>query len=280
MIIEQKREQIVIDYQGSGLTPGKTAPYFDSFVLKNDTSADRHPCIVVCPGGGYHFVSDREAEPIATQFVAAGFSAFILHYSVVPAKFPCALIELSALMKHIRENADNYQIDPNKIAVIGFSAGGHLAGSLGAYWNNADIQRKSSIQNDENRPNALILSYPVITGGEKAHRGSVRHLMGDDCTQEDIDTFSLEKHVTAAFPPTFLWHTAADASVPVENSLMMASALSAEKIPFELRIYPHGQHGLSLANEVSWEQNENLIIPRVQEWMGAAISFLKEVAFS
>ena len=279
MILEQKRTDLKLDYQKLGLTPGVNSPYYKEFILKNDTSAERHPCIIVCPGGGYHFTADREAEPIALQFVATGFSAFILHYSVTPARFPCSLIELCYLIKHVREHAEEYQIDPKRIAVIGFSAGGHLTASLGAYWNNPEIQALLDIENDENKPNGLILSYPVITGGEKAHKGSVKNLMGEDYTEQDVMTFSIENHVTEHFPKSFIWHTASDAGVPVENSLYLAAELAKHKVPFELKIYPYGPHGISLANELTYEQKEQLIVPRAQSWIREAISFLKEVAF-
>lgn len=280
MKITQNRHEVKIDYEKLGLTRGDKPAYYDSFLLKNDTSADKHPCIVVCPGGAYKTTADREAEPIAMQFMAAGFSAFILHYSALTARFPTALVELAGLIRSIRENADEYEIDPDRIAVIGFSAGGHLVASLGAFWNDPKICALAGCTGEESKPNGLILGYPVITGGEFAHRGSLNYLMGEDHTIQDEELFSLEKHVTSSFPKTFIWHTAADAGVPVENSLLLSMALSKADVPFELRVYPYGPHGISLANEVSWEQQERLIVPRAQSWIRDAISFTKDIAFS
>ena len=283
MKIVTETKKIPLDYEALGLIRDSVDAYYDSYILKSEPLElhATHPCIVVCPGGGYKGTAPREAEHIATQFIAKGFSAYILRYSCDNAKFPCALTELSWLLKHIRENAEENNIDPNRIAVIGFSAGGHLVASLGAFWNDPEIQALAGVNGEENKPNGLILGYPVISGGDFAHKGSLKRLFGEENAEDPaiIEKFSLENHITPAFPPAYIFHTAADASVPVENSLMLAMSLSREKIPFELKIFPEGPHGLGLANWQTCEGRENLIIPRAEGWAEEAISFITDIAF-
>ncbi len=283
MKIVTQTNKIPLDYAKLGLIKDSKDAYYDAFILKSEPLElhQKHPCIVVCPGGAYKGTAPREAEHIATQFIAKGFSAYILRYSCDEAKFPCALTELSWLIKHIRDNAEENHIDPDRIAVIGFSAGGHLVGSLGAYWNDPEIQKLAGVSGEENKPNGLILGYPVITGGEFAHKGSLKNLFGADKAEDPdiIEKFSIEKHITPTFPATFIWHTASDAGVPVENSLLLAMSLSHEHIPFELKVYPYGPHGLALANWQTSEGKENLLMPRAEGWVQEAISFVTDIAF-
>ncbi len=203
--------------------------------------------VLICPGGGYESTNTREGEPVALQFTAAGLHAFVLSYSVAPWQHPQPLLDLARAMNILRSHAASWQIDPEKIAVCGFSAGGHLAASLGVHWEQPYLADRAGLERGQNRPNALILAYPVISAGEFAHRGSFVRLLGEDVSEETLRELSLEHQVNAGTPPTFLWHTADDAVVPVENALLFAGGLRARQIPFELHIYPHGMHGLSLA---------------------------------
>ena len=206
------------------------------------------PLIIVCPGGGYRFTSAREADPIALQFNAMGYHAAILRYSVSPgAHFPTALLELGNLLSQIRSHSEEWHVDPDRIAVIGFSAGGHLACSYCCLWNEPWVAETLGVPTEQLRPNGMLLSYPVITSGEKAHQGSFQELLGDEYEARK-DELSLEHRVTEAVPPAFIWHTWEDGSVPVENSLLLVSALAAKKIPCEFHVFQHGGHGLSLAN--------------------------------
>lgn len=230
----------------------------------------KRPAILVCPGGGYEFCSPREAEPIAIRYNAAGFHAFVLNYSVAPARYPSALEEASMAVSLIRKNAEEWRVKTDNIAVIGFSAGGHLAGSLGVFWNSDPIKTADG----RNKPNAVILAYPVITSGEYAHRGSFEKLCGSD--EELIARMSLEKQVTKDTPPMFIWHTFEDKSVPVENSLMMASALRKENIPFELHIYPKGEHGLSTAQKDVGITGEG-ISSGIEDWVGQSMNWLGDL---
>lgn len=224
-----------------------------AFGILHDNSLEmparsQRPCVVVCPGGGYEMVSDREKDPIALAFNAAGYQVFTLTYSVKErARDFQPLIELSRLIMAIRENAGAWSVIPDKIAVIGFSAGGHLAASLGTLWNHPDLRKAMGIAAPDNAPNALILSYPVISAGPNAHQGSLLRISGGD--PERAKFFSLENHVGPHTPPTFLWHTEDDPVVPVENTLLFCNALRQHGISFESHIFAHGQHGLSLCNE-------------------------------
>lgn len=222
-------------------------PSLTTYVLDEPLETKRkRGAVLVCPGGGYAMCcSSREGEPIALMFNAAGFHAFVLDYSVAPHVFPDALFEASEAMKFIRKNAEEWGIDEDKIAVCGFSAGGHLAASLATLWNS---EKAVKCDDQKNKPNAAILCYPVISSGEKAHRGSFDNLLGENKNDEKmLEYVSLENQVSADTPPTFLWHTFSDEAVPVENSLMFANALKKNDVPFEMHIYPKGSHGMSLA---------------------------------
>lgn len=249
----------------NGYTPTLTTYILDK--IRNDT----RPAVLICPGGAYGGCADIEAEPIAMRFMAAGFHAFILRYSVYPNKYPKALEEVSKSVQIIRQNAGEWHIDKDKIAVCGFSAGSHLACSLGVFWNQESIKTAD----ESNKPNAMILSYPVITSGEKAHRGSFDNLCGDN--PELVEKMSLEKRVTKDTPKTFLWHTFADQAVPVENSLLFANALREHDIPFELHIYPEGRHGLALAIPDTGLTKDDVVSTNVKGWIDLACNWLWEV---
>lgn len=203
---------------------------------------DKRPCMIVCPGGGYGFISQREAEPIALQFLPQGYNVFTITYSIAPHRFPTQLCEVAALMELIYKNADEWNCDTEKIAIIGFSAGGHLAAHYSTMF---DCKEVREVFPESKSVNASVLCYPVISvvGG---HIGSFHNLIGkQDISPEETEYFSCEKNVKDTTPPAFIWHTAEDTCVPVKNSLMYAGALSEHKVPFELHIYPFGAHGLS-----------------------------------
>lgn len=243
--------------------------------------AEPKKCVLVLPGGGYQFTSDREAEPIAKAFFAANMNACVLRYSVgADAANYNPLADACRAMQIIRENAAAWNINPNQIVVCGFSAGGHLAASIGTLWHLDLLSERLGCSNDLFKPNGMILSYAVITANDKAHRGSINSLCGKpNPTEEEANRFSLEKHVDERTCPAFLWHTATDNAVPVENCLYMSEALAAKKIPFEVHIFPTGGHGLSLATpEVSG--NAGGIMPYVARWIEFAIKWINESLFA
>ena len=243
----------------------------------NKSAPDRkRPMVIVCGGGGYENISDREQEPIVLQFLAMGCNACLLEYSVAPNVFPTALLELASAVALVRRYAGEWMVDRNKIITCGFSAGGHLAASLGVFWNREKVHRLLNARPEDVKPNGQILCYPVITAGEKAHRGSVEKLLRIDCEdKEKLDLVSLEKQVTSDVPKTFLWHTLTDQAVPVENSLYFADALHKNGVNFELHIYPMGGHGLSLATEETGGTDEDMILPYFAGWIDMVKAWMK-----
>lgn len=233
----------------------------------------KRPSVVICPGGGYEHLSDREAEPIALVFASMGFNAFIVWYRIAPHRHPAPVQDVAAAVAWVRAHAEDFCASEDAIAVMGFSAGGHAAGSLGVRWHDEALMADCGLTCEAVRPNAMVLCYPVINGGEFAHRGSFVNLTGT----EDISTHeahSLETLVTDQAPPTFLWHTFDDGAVPVENTLMMASALRKHGVMTEVHIFPYGGHGLALANPLtSLSPGQNL--PECAEWVNMAARFLR-----
>lgn len=232
--------------------------------------------IIICPGGGYEFTSDREAEPIALKFVAQGFNAVVIRYSIAPVRYPTALLELAETVGYVREKEKEWNVDTEKVIVCGFSAGGHLAGSLGVLWNNEIIEKYLDIKNEEVKPNAMILCYPVISSGEFAHKGSFDSLLGEKEAEISRENLSLEKLVSIETPKTFLWHTFDDGTVPVQNSLLFSNALASNKVQFELHIYPSGVHGLGLCEEITaMNGRSEHINSHIASWFNLACQWIK-----
>lgn len=236
------------------------------------------PGVVLVPGGGYHDVVDHEQECIATQFLARGYHAFILDYTVnkggTRPLHALPLEQLADAMALIRSHAGEWNLNPDRLAVAGFSAGGHLAGSLAVHWHRDWLYQRTRLAPEAIRPDAVILSYPVITTGSLAHRGSITHLLGEDPSEEELHLFSLEKQVTENVPPIFLWHTQEDEFVPVAGSLLFADACIRENVPLELHIFPKNHHGLSLATaETAWIPVS--VDPHIANWFPLCIEWLE-----
>lgn len=214
--------------------------------------SEERPAMLVVPGGAYCVVSPTEGEIVAKSFYQAGYNAFVLTYTTdilvrEPLKMQ-PLQDISRAVRVIRRRAEEFGICPEKVAVCGFSAGGHLAGSLCVHY--GDIEDPDSeYAGISNRPDAAVLSYPVITSGEYAHRGSFEALLGKEASREELEYMSLEKHVTPQTPPCFLWQTVEDKTVPVENSYLFAQALKEAGVPFAHHVFARGEHGLSLADQ-------------------------------
>ncbi|MBE6885468.1 MAG: alpha/beta hydrolase [Ruminococcaceae bacterium] len=256
------------------------APSISCYIPEILSSAKREEprkAVIVCPGGAYVMRSDREGEPIALAFAAAGMAAFVLNYSVVPATYPQALCEAAEAVALVRSHAEEWQIDPKGILVCGFSAGGHLAGSIGTLWDRPEITEALGGKSEDYRPDGMILSYPVISWGEYADGDSIQNLLGEAFSEERAERVSLEKWVTEKTPPAFLWHTASDEAVPVQNSLLYAMAMAKCGNRVELHIYPDGPHGLALSNEITANRTElsGFIHPECTGWINEAIRFAK-----
>lgn len=250
--------------------------WLDTYIT-NPSPTYARKSVLVIPGGSYEFVTlDHEGEPIAHAFLAHGYNAFVLNYSVNRKRcYPEQLIEASAAIKYIRDHAKEFGQDPEKVFAIGFSAGGHLCGSLGTLWHRKEVYDALDMPFGYNKPTGVMLIYPVITVERPySHRPSFRNLWGnDDPSQEQLDYVSLEKQVDDKTVPAFFMHTANDMLVPVMNSLLLAQAYSKANIPFELHVYPEGRHGVSLATEATCDGNEDWIKPNVAGWIDLAITW-------
>ena len=229
------------------------------------------PAILILPGGGYAWCSRREADPVAMQFLQAGYNVFTLYYTcrsdeTVPALRWQPLIDAAGAILHIRCNAEQFGTDPAKIAICGFSAGGHLALSAAVL----NIPGETAQQ----RPNAVILGYPVVTAGEFAHRGSFVQLAGsEDAAAQQV--FTLEDQVTSDTPPVFVWHTMEDKTVPVENTLLLLAALRRAGVPCEAHLFEKGAHGTSISTaEVdAADPHRAHWVALCLEWLGETFGF-------
>ena len=236
----------------------------------------RRPAVLILPGGGYSRVSPREAEPVALRFIARGYAAFVLEYSCAPLHFPVSLREAALAVRYIREHAMDFEVNPRMVAAVGFSAGGHLCGTLGMLYDApevADLGTPGLL-----RPDALGLCYPVAVSWGHTHEGSFQNISaGDPALRSRL---SLEKLVRPDMPPVFLWHTRDDASVPCRNSLILAAALEEAGVDFTFHLYRHGCHGLSTADEMVYPAHG---VPQsswdVPGWVEAMLLFFGEIGF-
>jgi len=221
------------------------------------------PAVIVCAGGAYRWLSPREQDPIALRFFAEGYQTFLLKYTVGEgASGLRPLRELAETVRTLRRNAESWHIQPQHIAVLGFSAGGHLAGSLACLW-----QREELGLGGECRPDAAVLCYPVISAGEFAHRESIETVTGGDAALREL--LSLENQVTACMPPCFIWHCVGDESVPVENTLLFTTAMQRAGVRYECHLFSGGAHGVSVCNR-EVESPE----PAATAWVGLCKSWL------
>ena len=268
--------------------------------IQNDTprikNSSRRPAVLVLPGGGYEFISETEDEPVALAYAAAGFQAFTLEYSVgKTGVFPVPETEVMQALAAIRARAAEWFTDTDKIALVGFSAGGHLAASVGVHWIRKELAEAAGVAAEEGRPNALVLVYPCISAGEYGYPG-ISSVHGRDLTTEEKALLNVQNYVGAHTPPAYLCHTAEDTCVPAMNSLLFAEALAKNKIPFEVRIFKDGPHGMSLGTRAVRPSPESLpeesrkllgnekiaaylkkAAAKFSAWTEESISFLREI---
>lgn len=240
---------------------GSTIPYWDDFFIEEGETEPRIPVItaypansqgavVIFPGGGYAMRAEHEGWEYAEWLQGIGITSFVVDYRVAPYKHPAQISDAMRAVRYARHYADKYGYKKDKIAVMGSSAGGHLAGSVSVHFDKKIYDNTDEIDKESCRPNATILCYPVIDMFEYRHDGSRQNLIGVRALHEMKEFMSLYKHISYDTPPAFIWHTAEDQAVPTENSLLYADALSKKQIPYELHIYPYGHHGLGLSREL------------------------------
>ncbi|WP_238917762.1 alpha/beta hydrolase [Clostridium sp. YIM B02555] len=286
-----------------------------SYILDNseEIKLKKRPAIIICPGGGFLYTSDREAEPIAMKFAGEGYNTFVLRYGTyfnnskldfnnLPkeiegnkgVKYPQPLFDLAKAILTVRENSERWSIDSEKIFLCGFSAGGYVAASLGVHWQDELLKRKFDVDNELFKPNGMILGYPVLdyalmkevlveTNDKFLHefwRVSNDSIFGEpEPSNEYIEKLALTNYITEKTPPTFMWHTANDGLVSVRNTLNFANELSKTKIPYELHIFEDGWHGLALCDEVT-ANGDGHINPEVKVWFDMALAWLKKYSFN
>lgn len=268
----------IIPLHEAGSLPGAC---FETYFIEEseEYKIKKRPAVIICPGGGYCYLSTREGEIMAMQYFAMGYQTVVLKYSIAPAVYPAALTEAARTVLTLRENAEKWHIDADHIVVVGSSAGGHLAASYGMFWSEDWLRERMGLteaQKELLRPQGMILNYPVITSGKFAHRDSFKNLLGDRY-DELVEKMSLETRVNTDTPPAFIWHTFTDGCVPVENSLLLVSAMKEAGIPTEFHMYPEGGHGIGLANKLTETSYECEVIPACQTWLGMAHTWLDNI---
>lgn len=250
-------QQIELELAGGGVLTVSLRASLDAM-----PAVKQRPLVLVVPGGGYNHVSPREGDPVALQFAAAGYHTAVLDYAICEkARDYLPMRQLAQAIGLVREHAAAWHVLPDKIAVCGFSAGGHLALSSAVL----DIPGAKT----QPRPNAVILGYPVVSAGKYAHRGSFAQLAGtaDRAAQQ---AFGLEDMITPETPPVFVWHTMEDETVPVENTLLLVSALHAAGVPCEAHLFEKGVHGTSISTvEVDRpSRHRHHWVELAVEWLG------------
>jgi acetyl esterase/lipase len=233
------------------------------------TSKDPKTCVVICPGGGYRILaSSHEGYDIAAKFNEIGVSALVLYYrlpedSAQVEKKYAPLQDAQAALALVRENAAKWNVDPNKVGIMGFSAGGHLAATASTHF----TKDYTGILPGVNlRPDFSILLYPVISVRSFGHGGSSQNLLGKNPSEEDLHLFSNEEQVSPQTPKAFLVHAADDNAVPLKNSLLYAEKLTANKVPVDLHVYAKGGHGFGLNNKTT---SGDLWFDRLISWLKA-----------
>lgn len=230
--------------------------------------------IVVCPGGGYGGLAAHEGHDYALWLNQQGVTAFVLKYRLGSQGYrhPTMLNDVSRAIRLVRTRAGEWDVDPNKVGVMGSSAGGHLASTILTHFDAGDAEAADPVERASSRPDLGILCYAVITMGSDTHAGSRRNLLGDSPSPELIELLSNEKQVTRETPPCFIWHTEEDGAVKVENSLEFALALRRHEVPFDLHVYEKGRHGIGLADKPPFEN--------VHPWANDLKFWLKQRGFA
>ncbi|MEK4059976.1 MULTISPECIES: alpha/beta hydrolase [unclassified Paenibacillus] len=237
-------------------------PVLNGYVLEK---GEPRGAVIILPGGAYCERAAHEGEPVARWLNGLGVSAFVLDYRVSPYRHPAPLLDAQRAIRYVRLHAAEWGIDPERVGILGFSAGGHLASTAGTHFDQGDSGAEDPVERMSSRPDFMILCYPVINLGSSGHIRSRTNLLGSDPSEEEILLLSNELQVSPDTPPAFLWHTSDDPGVRVEHSLHFAGALSRHGVPFELHSFMTGLHGLGLAEDH----------PEARAWPGLCAAWLK-----
>ena len=254
--------------------------FIDTYVANASKKRD---ALLVIPGGGYGTVcTDREGEPIALDFFARGYNCFVLNYRCGTESdvYPAQITDAGAAMIYLREHADELKIDPERVFAVGFSAGGHLCGSLATMFAYPELVAAFGEKAIMIRPTGAILAYPVTVTRGNTHLGTFKNLLGkplSEYTDGELDKFSIDKALSADSSPMFLWHTVEDQLVPVEGTLKLGLALTAKKIPYKMSIYPYGPHGIALGTEIT-STGAPSVQPLADSWTAEADAWMRTVA--
>jgi acetyl esterase/lipase len=273
---QQPRDPFPLWAQGAPAALGtaeKDIPTLTPFFANPDTATGA--AVVVLPGGGYGGLAPHEGRDYAMWLNELGVSAFVLKYRLGSGGYrhPVMLNDAARAVRYVRSKAGEWKIDPNRVGIMGSSAGGHLASTALTHFDAGDPNAADPIDRQSSRPDLGILCYPVITMGEKTHQGSKRNLLGENPAPELVQLLSNELQVTKDTPPTFIFHTVEDTAVVVDNALMFAAALTRNKVPFALHVYPKGPHGIGLGTR-NWDPAAR------HPWVGQCARWLKDQGFA
>ncbi|MBR7112509.1 MAG: alpha/beta hydrolase [Clostridia bacterium] len=258
------------------LTEEENGAFIDAYIADPFREFTRKALLVI-PGGGYKNISRHEGEPVAQAFIPYGYNTFVLRYTVGKDSgkaFPAQLIEATLAIKHIKDNAEKYGIDPAELYVVGFSAGGHLAASVATMWKHEAVLEAVEMPYGYNRPKGVMLVYPMISPEYSNCEGYTKAwgtLLGcEEPTREQLNEAAIERHVDADTAPAFIVHTFNDRIVDVRNAMILGKAYAEAGVPFEMHVYPDGPHGFSIANEIIARGRVSHIKPRIAEWVRLA----------
>ncbi len=246
---------------------GQEEPSITPYLVEDGRA---HGAVIVCPGGGYAMKAEHEGAPIAKAINAQGFHAFVLDYRVAPYRYPVPLMDAHRAIRYVRFHARELGVKADKIGILGFSAGGNLACLAATKWDAGDAAAVDPVDRVSSRPDLFVPCYPVASLMYFRNEGTAYNLLGQEVNPAQLRALSAECLVDEKTPPCFLWHTAEDGGVPVENSLRLAKALVAKGVPVSLHVYPYGPHGVGLGDDRS---------PLAESWMGLLGDFMRTLDF-
>lgn len=254
-------------------TEAKDIPTLTVYLPEEDKATGA--AVVICPGGGYGMLANHEGEHYARFLNEQGVAGFVLKYRLGSAGYrhPIMLQDAARAIRTVRTRAAEWKVTPNRIAIMGSSAGGHLASTMLTHFDAGRPDSDDPIERASSRPDAGILCYAVISMGQFTHQGSKHNLLGDAPSEELVRNLSNELQVTKDTPPCFIWHTWEDKAVPIENSLQFAAALQKAGVPFDLHIYEKGNHGIGLGSG-QWDPSKR------HPWTADLVYWLKARGFT